>query len=93
LKTVNDPNYRQFVARLRQARESANLSQDELALRLRKTQTFVSKIETAQRTLDLLDFLRWAKETNVDELELLQELSDLFHGRRQRVRIKPPKRS
>lgn len=93
LKTINDPHYKQFLVRFRQAREAANLSQEELALRLGKHQTFVSKIETAQRTLDLLDFLRWTKETGSDEIRLLQELSDLFHGRRQRVRVKPPSKS
>lgn len=89
LKTINDPHYKQFLAKLRQAREAANLSQEELALRLGKHQTYVSKIETAQRTLDLLDYLRWTKETGSDALELLQELSDRFHGRRQSVRVKP----
>jgi transcriptional regulator with XRE-family HTH domain len=76
LKTVNDPDYKRFLVALRQAREDAGLNQEDLAKRLGKHQTFVSKIETAQRTLDLLDFLRWARETDSDPLEMMRGLAD-----------------
>lgn len=82
LKTVHDPDYKRFLTGLRQAREAAGLNQGELAKRLGKHQTFVSKIETAQRTLDLLDFLRWARETGADPLELMQDLADTVLARR-----------
>lgn len=85
LKTVNDPDYKRFLVVLRQAREDAGLNQEDLAKRLGRHQTFVSKIETSQRTLDLLDFLRWARETGVDPIELMRELSDKVLTRKSEV--------
>jgi len=39
-------------------RKQKGVSQDELALRLEKPQSFVSSFENGQRRVDLLEFLR-----------------------------------
>lgn len=67
--------YERFLDKLRDARNTAGLTQSELAARLEKHQTWVSKVEMAQRELAVLDFLTWAKEVGADPLELLQELA------------------
>ena len=86
MKTINDPSYLRFLIKLRDARIAAHISQEELARRLRKHQTFVSKIETAQRTLDLLDFLIWAREIGSEPKGLLEDFIEEVQHRKPRIR-------
>ncbi len=44
--------YRKFLKRLRMAREEAKLTQQDVASRLRKPQSFVSKSESGERRID-----------------------------------------
>jgi ribosome-binding protein aMBF1 (putative translation factor) len=48
--------YREFLARLRQAREDAGLTQQQAAAKLRKPQSFISRCETGERRVDVLEF-------------------------------------
>ena len=54
-KTIYSEDYKLFLQRLRKARQSAGLSQFEVAARLGKTQSFVSKCERGERRLDLVE--------------------------------------
>lgn len=56
--TRQDPAYLEMVARFRAIREHQGLSQLELAKMLGKPQTYVSKIETCERRIDLIEALR-----------------------------------
>lgn len=49
--------YQLFVQMLVQARKAAALSQVELAQRLGKPQSFVSKCENCERRVDMAEFL------------------------------------
>ena len=51
--------YLEFVARLRRARKTAGLTQDELASTLGKPQSYVSKVETCERRLDVIEAAEW----------------------------------
>ncbi len=53
--SIHLARYREFCRRLRQAREAAGLTRAEVGRRLRRDQTFVSKIETCERRLDLIE--------------------------------------
>lgn len=65
-------------ARLQQlliaARQAAGLTQAELALRLKRPQSFVSKYETGERRIDLVELLELADTMNFDAVDLLQRL-------------------
>ncbi len=56
---MRDPAYRQryrrFLEKLKQARQEAGLTQVEVAKRLRRPQSFVSKIESAERRVDVVE--------------------------------------
>jgi transcriptional regulator with XRE-family HTH domain len=54
------PEYRFMVARLRQAREEAGLSQREVGRRLGRPQSFVSKVESGERRIDPVELARFA---------------------------------
>ena len=53
-KSIHTTEYAAIVALLREAREAAGLSQVELAKQLRQSQSFVSKMESGDRRLDLV---------------------------------------
>jgi len=55
------PEYRRFLARLRTARESAGLTQVEVAKRLRAPQSYVSKCESGERRVDVVELAAFAK--------------------------------
>ncbi len=46
---------KQLQESLRELRESAGLTQDELALKLDRPQSFVSKIESGERRVDIVE--------------------------------------
>lgn len=54
-KTLHSPEQRVLVEMLRQARQEAGLLQVELAERLGRPQSFVSKYESGERRLDLIE--------------------------------------
>ena len=52
--------YDSFLGRLRQARVDAGLTQEEVARRLGKPQSFVSKCESGERRVDVVELARFA---------------------------------
>lgn len=56
---AHDPLYIEFVARLRKARRQAKISQEAFGELLGKEQSFVSKVETCERRLDVIEAARW----------------------------------
>lgn len=47
--------YGRFLSRLRQARLDAGLTQSDVAARLGKPQSFISKVELGERCLDVVE--------------------------------------
>lgn len=54
-KSVHSKEYQELLVRLRKARKDAKLTQVEVARRLRKPQSFVSKMESGERRLDAVE--------------------------------------
>ena len=54
-KSIHRPQYRAFLRLLRDTRERAGITQEELAAQLGETQSFVSKCERGERRLDIID--------------------------------------
>lgn len=72
--TLNSPTYLRLRALLIEARERAGLTQAEVAQRLGRVQSFVSKYEQGERRLDVVDFLAVCECLTVDPVDLLREL-------------------
>jgi len=53
--------YRLFLTRLRQARIDAGLTQAEVAAKLRRPQSFVSKCESGERRVDVVELKELAE--------------------------------
>jgi transcriptional regulator with XRE-family HTH domain len=60
-RAVHNPNYKYLLARLREARKRAGLTQVEVAKTLGRTQAWVSKCELGERRIDPLDLQAFAQ--------------------------------
>ncbi len=60
-KTIYTPEYEELISRLRLARNQAKLSQKQVAERIGVTQSFISKIESGQYRIDVIQLSRLAK--------------------------------
>jgi transcriptional regulator with XRE-family HTH domain len=73
-KAVRTPKYIQLRQLLVDARKNAGLSQDALADRLKRPQSYVSKFERGERRLDVVEFFEVMDALNVDGFKLLKKL-------------------
>ncbi|MDD5455455.1 MAG: helix-turn-helix transcriptional regulator [Candidatus Margulisbacteria bacterium] len=60
-KTIYKEKYLKLIDRLKQARSEANLKQIDVALLLNKPQSYISKIESGERRLDVIEMMDFAK--------------------------------
>ncbi|VVE66966.1 XRE family transcriptional regulator [Pandoraea captiosa] len=63
---IHDPKYQVFRQMLLDARKEKGLQQVEVAERLGKTQSFVSKYERGERRLDFCEFIEVAAALEID---------------------------
>lgn len=82
---IHDHRYLEVIALLRKARERAGLSQREVAQVLGRPQSYVSKVETCERRIDVVELLQMCRINGVtlaevipaEFLNLLGEVSDV----------------
>ncbi len=61
MNATRSPAYRRFLRRLKDARREAGLTQVEVARRLRRSQAFVSKSESGDRRVDVIELQAFAR--------------------------------
>ncbi|MDO8269119.1 MAG: helix-turn-helix transcriptional regulator [Candidatus Levybacteria bacterium] len=69
-KSIFTEDHKIIVSKLIKAREGAGLTQAEVAETLGKTQSYISKIESGQRRVDLVQLKEFAKiyKRKIEEL-------------------------
>lgn len=60
-----------MVCKLIELRESKNVTQVELARRLNKPQSYVSKVEILERRLDVIELIDWLKNLEVELINFI----------------------
>jgi transcriptional regulator with XRE-family HTH domain len=65
-KSQHASAYRLLPGFLRALREAAGLTQRELGKRLKKPQSWVYNCETANRRVDLVEFIEWVRCCGTD---------------------------
>jgi transcriptional regulator with XRE-family HTH domain len=73
-KSVFTGKYERFRLLLVEARKNADLSQAQLAKRLTRPQSFVSKYERGERRLDVVEFEQVAEALGIPAIQFLREL-------------------
>lgn len=69
--SIHTREYRALLRALVAARDDLGITQQQLADRLSKQQSFVSKYERGERRLDVVEFLGITRALGVDACELL----------------------
>ena len=76
--------YRVVRAHLVGARQRARLTQQALAARIGRPQSYISAVETGQQRLDIIEFIHLVHALGLDPAEVMREvgrLYRLYHGR------------
>lgn len=73
-KSLHTPAYRAFCQIMVLAREHQRLTQAELALRLDRPQSFVSKYESGERRLDIVEFISVCDALGVEATALFRSV-------------------
>jgi transcriptional regulator with XRE-family HTH domain len=74
-KTVHSAGQQAFRDMIIAARKGAGLTQEEVAKRLGKPQSFVAKYEGGERRVDVIEFLEIARALGVDPARIIKSLS------------------
>ena len=75
MKSLRSADHRYLLELLISAREKAGLTQQQLAARLGKPQSFVAKYEGGERRIDVIEFLAIARALNFDPARAVREIA------------------
>jgi len=73
-RTIFTKPYMALTQALIDARNEAGLRQEDVASRLNKHQSFVSKVERGERRLDVVEFLVFVRAINADPAGILADV-------------------
>ncbi|OJU92977.1 MAG: transcriptional regulator [Acinetobacter sp. 38-8] len=71
MRSIHDPRYQDLIKKLIELRESKHVTQVELAHRLNKPQSYVSKIEILERRIDVIELIDWLEVMNTNIKDFL----------------------
>jgi transcriptional regulator with XRE-family HTH domain len=60
-KTITTKEYANFIQKLRKAREDAGLKQIDVAKKLRRPQSYISRVESGEYRVDVLEMKKFAE--------------------------------
>lgn len=72
--TIGTKRHKALIALLIEARVAANMTQDDLAEALGEYQSFVARLESGQRRVDVIEFLDMAKAIGFDPKAIIAKL-------------------
>lgn len=72
-KSLKSAEYARLISLLVAARKTADMTQQILAKKLGRPQSFVAKYENSERRIDLVEFVAIAKALDADPVKLLQD--------------------
>lgn len=73
-KSVHSAEQAAFCELMIAARRKAGLTQQDVAKRLKKPQSFVAKYEGGERRVDVVEFLKIARAIGADPVRILRAL-------------------
>lgn len=77
-KSIYSNNYIYLIYRLNSERKRLKISQITLATNLGKPQSFISKIETRERKLDIIEFIEISLAMGINPKGIFNDLVDKY---------------
>jgi transcriptional regulator with XRE-family HTH domain len=74
-KSIHTKRHEQLCRVLQGFRENRELTQQALAKKLRRPQSFVAKYELGERRLDVVEFLEVARGLSADPCDMLLQIA------------------
>lgn len=69
--SLHNPLYMAFVSELRAARTRSGVTQQELASRLGVRQSYIAKVETCERRIDVVEAAQWCMALSISFQDVL----------------------
>lgn len=73
-KSIYDEEYRKLIDALKAARKAAGLTQQDVADRLDRPQSFVAKVEGYERRLDVVEFLHLCRAMGAEPARFFENI-------------------
>lgn len=74
-KSLNTKNYNVLLELLYQARVGLNLRQSDLAEKLKVPQSFISKIESGERRIDIIELYEICDALEIEFIDFVRRLT------------------
>ena len=75
MKTLYSQRYQRLLALLVEARRASGLTQQDVANKLKRPQSFVSKYESGERRIDVVELLMLGEAIGFDVTQIVKSLS------------------
>lgn len=79
-RTLRSPGHLALIAALKQARTGAGLTQNQLADRLKRPQSFVAKYENGERRIEVVELVQIANAIGCDPRKVITLVSSAEAG-------------
>ena len=73
-KSIHNSSYKAVIALLRQKRTERGVTQEKMAELLQISQATLSKIETCERRLDIIELRQFCRVLNIFFLDFMNEI-------------------
>ncbi|AWE47407.1 helix-turn-helix transcriptional regulator [Salmonella enterica] len=74
MSSIYSEEYQLVIKSLRAARLDKGMTQAQLAKALGKPQSFIAKVESGERRLDVVEFVRFCRLMNIEPVSILDKL-------------------
>ncbi len=61
MKTISNPKYQRIINNLIKARDKSNLKQIDIAKKLKRPQSYISRVESGEYRIDIIELLEFCK--------------------------------
>ncbi|HCM1989787.1 TPA: helix-turn-helix transcriptional regulator [Salmonella enterica subsp. salamae serovar 30:m,t:-] len=74
MSSVYSKEYQMVIKTLREARIANHITQEELAKAFGRPQSFIAKVESGERRLDIVEFVKLCRLIKIDPVNILDRL-------------------
>ncbi len=75
-RTLGDARHEALVAFIVRRRQEVGLTQSELAARMKVYQSFIARLESGQRRVDVIEFIQLGEVLDFDPAAVVRMLTD-----------------